>query len=156
MHSHLIVVTFEGQDEASNVYDALERMRASPLLGLQNAAIVGRDGSGQLSVTQKRPLSQIGKDTGANLASLALVLVFGDPPAETLQALEKAGLDGLFREQVVKAIGPDSSAILIVVPPSADVDRNRLLGILRLFKGKVYETTLPREAEAALAKGWEA
>ena len=156
MHSHLIVVTFEGQDEASNVYDALERMRASPLLGLQNAAIVSRDGSGRLAVIRRRRLSQVGEDPGTYLTGSAITLLFGDPPDEWLQMLVREGFDDQYREQVVSEMAGDSSALVFPVAGDSSVDRNRLLGVLTLFKGRVFETTLPLEVEAALVKGWEA
>lgn len=156
MHSHLIVMIFKGEKEAPSVYDALHKMRGSPLLGLGNAAVVTKDSHGRLSVTQKRELPRAGVDPGDDVANSAIALLFGDPPYEVVQALVEKGFDDRFREQVGQALGEDSSALLFLVNRDSQVDRTRLLDILTLFRGRVFETTLPLEVEAALAKGWEA
>jgi len=156
MHSHLIVVTFEQEDEAPKVYDSLQRMRGSSRLGLNEATVVTKDRAGTLSLIQKRKLPPAGGGRGDNLANPIIILLFGDPPDEMLQALAGEGFDDRFREQVLQAMAGNCSALVILTPRDSRVDRGRLLGILTLFKGKVFETTLPQEVEAALAKGWEA
>ena len=156
MHSHLIVTIFERDDEAPSVYDAIQRMRGSPLLGLENAAVITKDGRGRLAVYQKRELSRTGVDPGNDLVNPAIALLFGDPPEEMVQTLTGMGFDDRFREQVFQAMGDNSSALLFLITHDSEVERNQVLGILTLFKGKVFETTLPLEVEAALAKGWEA
>ena len=156
MRSHLIVMTYEGEGEAARVYDALQRMRASPLLGLEHAATVTRDGQGRLAVTQRRERTPAGRGPGDDLTSSAITLLFGDPPDELVQVLIAKGFDGRYREQVAQAVGNNSSALLVLMTQDSQVDRTRLLGILTLFKGRVYETTLPLEVESALATGWEA
>jgi uncharacterized membrane protein len=156
MRSRLIAMIFEKEGEASRVYEALHRMRGSSLLGLENAAAVTKDGHGNLAVTQKRELSPTGVVQDDNLTRLTTALLFGEPPDEMLQSLARKGFDVRFREQVARAMANCSSAFLILMPQDSQVDRDRLLGILKLFKGIVFETTLPQEAEAALAEGWEA
>lgn len=156
MHSHLIVVTFEQEEEAPRVYDSLQRMRGSSRLGLDEAAVVTKDPEGTLSVIQEKKLLPAGVGRGDNLANPIITLLFGDPPDEVLQTLGGMGFDDRFREQVLQAMAGNCSALVILTPRDSQVDRGRLLGILTLFKGKVFETTLPLEVEAALAKGWEA
>lgn len=156
MHSHLIVVTFDREEEAPSVYNALQKMRGSPLLGLEHAAAVTKDSRGRLSAYQKRELSRAGADPGDDLLDAAITLLFGDTPPDMVQALIEKGFDDRFREQVVQAMGEDSSALLFLVTRDSQVDRGRLLDILTLFRGRVFETTLPQEVEAILAKGWEA
>jgi uncharacterized membrane protein len=156
MHSHLVVMIFEREDEASSVHDAIQRMRGSQLLGLEHAAVVTKDGRGRLSVIQKRELSRTGVESDNDLVEPAIALLFGDPPEEMVQTLAKKGFDDRFREQVFQALGDNSSALLLLITPDSDVDRSQLLRILTLFKGRVFETTLPQEVKAILAKGWEA
>jgi uncharacterized membrane protein len=156
MHSHLIVMIFEREEEASSVYDALQQMRGGPLLGLEHAAAVTKDSRGRLAVYQKRELSRAGMDPGDDLVSSTVALLFGDPPHEVVQALVEKGFDDRFREQVAQAMSEHSSALVFVVTRDSNVDRSRLLGILTLFKGRVFETTLPAAVETALAKHWEA
>jgi uncharacterized membrane protein len=156
MHSHLIVIIFEREEEASSVYEAIQRMRGSQLLGLENAVVVTKDGRGRLAVYQKRELSPTGVDPGDDLVKPAVALLFGDPPEEMVQALAEMGFDDRFRGQVFQALGENSSALLFLITRDGNIDRSQLLGILTLFKGRVFETTLPQEVEAVLAKGWEA
>jgi uncharacterized membrane protein len=156
MHSHLIIMIFEKEEEAPRVYDALQQMRGSPLLGLENAVAMTKDGHGNLAVTQKRKLPPTGVVQHDDLTSLTIASLFGEPPDEMLQLLTRKGFDDCFREQVVRAMANHSSALIILISQDSQVDRGQLLGILKLFKGKVCETTLPQDVEAALAKGWEA
>ena len=156
MHSHLIVMIFEGEEEAPRVYDSMQRMRGSSLLALEHAAAVTKDDRGRLAVYQKRELSSAGVDPGDDLVSPAIALLFGDPPHEMVQALVKKGFDDRFREQLVQAMDDSCSALLFLITREGQVDRSRLLNVLTLFKGRVFETTLPVEVETALAKGWEA
>ena len=156
MHSHLIVLIFEREEEASGVYDALQQMRGSPLLGLEYAAVVTKDGRGRLAVFQKRELSRSGVDPHDDLVNPTIALLFGDPPEEMMQALTEKGFDDRFREQVFQALGDNSSALLFLITHDSNVERSQLLGILTLFKGQVFETTFPQEVEAVLAKGWKA
>jgi uncharacterized membrane protein len=156
MHSHLIVMTFEQEDEAQRVYNALQRMRGSSLLGLENAAALTKDRDGTFAVTRKRALSPAGVGSGDDLFRSIMALLFGDPPDEVLQALVREGFDERFREHVVQAMVSNCSAFVILLPRDSQVDRGRLLGILTLFEGQVLETTLPRPVEAILAQGWEA
>ena len=154
MHSHLIVMTFEGEREASRVYDALQRMRAGPLLGLERAAIVSSDSQGRLAVTQRWALSRARNDPDSDLAGSAAALLFGDPPDDLLHSLAGKGFDDRFREQILQAMPDNSSALLILMSRDGQVDRGRLLGTLTLFKGQLFETTLPQAVETVLAKGW--
>ena len=149
-------MTFEQEEEAPRVYDSLQRMRGSSRLGLDEAAVVSKNPEGTLSVIQEKELSPAGVGRGDNLTNPIVTLLFGDPPDEMLQTLGGMGFDDRFREQVLQAMPDNSSALLILMPRDDQVDRGRLLGILTLFKGQVFETTLPRAVEAALVKGWEA
>ena len=155
MHSHLIVMTFDREGEAQRVHDALRRMRGSPRLGLENAAVVTKDRRDRLVVTQQRELSQTGTARDDDLTSSAIALLFGQPPEEVVEALAEEGFDLRLREQVVQALGDNGSALFILLTADSSFDRGRLLGILTLFQGTIYETTLPQGVEAALARGWE-
>ena len=154
MHSHLVVMTFEGEREAFRVYDVLQRMRSVPFLGLEHAAIVSCDGQGHLAVTQRKELARDRKDPESDLVGSAAALLFGDRPDDKVQALAKKGFDDRFREQILQAMPDDSSALLILMPRDGQVDRGRLLGTLTLFKGQLFETTLPPAVDAVLAKSW--
>jgi uncharacterized membrane protein len=134
------------------VYDALQRMRAGPLLGLEHSAIVTSDSQGRLAVTQRWELASARKDPHSDLAGSAAALLFSNPPDEKVQALANKGFDDRFRQQMLQALPDNYSALLILMPRDGRVDRGRLLGTLTLFKGQLFETTLPQAVETVLAK----
>jgi uncharacterized membrane protein len=156
MHSHLVVMIFEGENEASRVHDALQRMRAGLLLNLEHTAIVSSDRQGGVSVTQKRELTSVRAGPNRDLAGSAASVLLGDVPDELVQSLVNEGFDDRFREQIIQAFPDNSSALLFLASHDSGFDRGRLFGILSLFNGDIFETTLPRAAEAVLAQGWEA
>jgi uncharacterized membrane protein len=156
MYSKLIVMTFEREDEAPRVYETLQRMRGSPLPSLEDVAAVTKDRRGRLTVTQKRELPPPGKARGDALFSSAIALLFGELPDQTLQTLVEDGFDDFFRQRVLETVGENCSILLILKRRGSQVDRGRLFGILSLFNGQVFETTLPPKVEAALTEGWEA
>lgn len=156
MYSSLIVMTFGREEEAPRVYETLQRMRGSPLPSLEDVAAVTKDSHRRLTVTQKRELPPPGQAQGDDLFSSAIALLFGELPDQTLQTLVEDGFDDYFRQQVLETLGDNCSALLILIRRGSQVDRGRLFGILSLFNGQVFETTLPPKVEATLTEGWEA
>ena len=149
-------MTFEQQGEAPRIYETLVRMRARPLPGPEDVAALTKGSDGRLAVTQKHELDQTGQIRDDRLLSSATTLLFGDVPDNVMQNLVQEGFDDYFRARVQEETGDSCSALVILIRSSSNFDRGRLLAILNLFNGQVFETTLPRKVEAILAKGWEA
>ena len=152
MHNDLIVMTFDREEEAQIVYDSLRSMRKSPLLGLENTAMVTVDSSGSATFHQERKLPGDSEATGGDVLSLMADLIFGDPPEETLRTLTEEGFDERFVEKLARTMGVNSSALLFLVDYNSMSDTSELLSILALFRGKIHQTTLSSEAKAALHK----
>jgi uncharacterized membrane protein len=152
MHNDLIIMTFDREEEAQRVYDSLRSMRKSPLLGLENTAMVTVDSAGSDTFHQKRKLPRDPKTTAGDVLSLMADLIFGNPSEETLRALTKKGLDEGFVEKVGQTMGKNSSALLFLVDYNSMSDTSELLSALALFRGKIHQTTLSSEAKGALRK----
>jgi len=150
MHNDLIIVTFDREEEAQSIYDALRRMRKGPLLGLEDAVMVTVDSTGSAILHQKRKLPPDPRATHGDLLSLTAGLMYGDPPEAMLRTLAEEGLDESFLEKVKRTMGTDSSALLFLVAYHSLSDTGELLNALALFKGKIHQTTLSSEVIAAL------
>jgi len=150
MHNDLIIVTFDREEEAQRIYDALRRMRKGPLLGLEDAAMVTVDSTGSAILHQKRKLPPDPRATNGDLFSLIADLIYSDPPEAMLRTLAKEGLDESFLEKVKRTTGNDTSALLFLVAYNSMSDTGELLNALALFKGKIHQTTLSSETKAAL------
>ena len=64
--------------------------------------------------------------------------------------LAEAGLDAFFLEEVMQALAPNSSALLIYVPNNSTTNTPALLRTLALFQGTLHRTTISPEAERVL------
>lgn len=152
MHNDLIIMTFDHDEDAHRIYDALHIMRKSPLLGLDDAAMVTVDSTGNATYHRQRKLPPEPGATNGDLLSLIAELIFVDPTKVMLSAMARVGLDERFLEKVSRMMGNNSSALLFLVAYNSVSDASELLGTLALFKGKIHQTTLPSEANAALLR----
>lgn len=150
MPNELLVFTFEHSTEAHRVYDALRVMRRSALLALEKAVIVTKDRAGKVRLHQELELPAVAGATERDLLSNLAGLVFGVPSEGVVRTLAQAGLDERFLEQVIRATGNDSSALLFLLHPDNTGDVDELRKALTLFTGKMHRTMLSPEAKAAL------
>ncbi len=152
MHNDLIIMTFGHDEDAQRIYDALHIMRKSPLLGLDEAAMVTVDSSGSATYHRKRKLPSEPGATYDDLLTLIAELIFVDPTEMMLSAIARMGLDERFLEKVSRMMGNNSSALLFLVTYNSVSDASELLSALTLFKGKIHQTTLPSETNIALLR----
>jgi len=152
MHSDLIIMTFDHDEDARRIYDALYIMRRSPLLGLDDAAVVTVDSTGSATYHRKRKLPPEPGATYGDVLSLITNLIFVDPTKVTLSTMARVGLDERFLEKVGRMMRNNSSALLFLVAYNSVSDASELLSTLALFKGKIHQTTLPSETNAAVLR----
>jgi uncharacterized membrane protein len=152
MRSDLIAMVFDCQIDTQRVYDAIQSMRHSPILGLDKAIIVTRDSTGKTSLYQRRDVPTPPEAKDGDVLGLIADLLFGAVVEERMAAWVKAGLDEQFREGVVQAMETYKSALLTLVRYDDIADRDEFLRILTLFKGRVHSTTISAKAEAAVIK----
>lgn len=149
MHSDLLVVTFDSEEGAGRVRDALQRMHKSPLLGLENALVVTVDGAGIVSL---QPGGELPAPQGGDLLEVIVGLIFADPPNGMLRRLVEQGLDDRFVDAVARTTGKNTSALLFLVRYDGVSDTVELLDALAPYNGKTHLTTLSPDVEAALLK----
>ena len=155
MNSDLIVITFDDADEALKVSEAMQVMRKEPLLNLEQSVIVTRDRVGKVKLHQTRDLTANGYVVYDNVLGLLAGLIFGSPMGMvwgvdvggTMLELTRQGLDDKFVQGVEKSVSNNASAILFLIRRDTRSDRNEVLNVLSLFKGKIHHTTLSPETE---------
>jgi uncharacterized membrane protein len=160
MNSDLIVITFDDADEALKVLDAMQAMRKEPLLNLEQCVVVTRDRTGKIKLHQTRDLTPGGDAAASDVLRLLAGLMFGSPigvvwgvdVGQAMLALSRRGFDEKFVRMVEKSVGNNGSAILFLVRRDSRSDRDEVLDVLGLFKGKVQHTTLAPEIETYLAQ----
>lgn len=152
MYSDLIVMTFDQPQKAKTVRDALQAMRKDELLGVEWAVTITRDQYGEVAQDQAGPNGE--QDPGADAVCSFAILFFFQPLDQALEVLvSEAGLDETFVRELARSMEQHQSALLFLVRPDSVSDADELLRILNLFKGKIHQTTLPRQAEAYLSAG---
>ena len=145
MLSELFVLIFNQDEETRIAWQALQMMRKSREFGLENAAMVERDGAGKVYIHQysRYPVwKPVSDDTFLILITEA---IFGDTQEDSVRPLIEAGLDRHFLEDVANTLLRNSSALLIFFPRDSLVDMRQLLDALSKFKGALIHTTLPSQ-----------
>jgi uncharacterized membrane protein len=160
MKSDLIVITFDDADEALKVSEAMQAMRKKPLLNLEQSVIVTRDRTGKIRLHQTRDITEIGTVANGEILGLLAGLIFGSPMGvvwgvdvgEKMHELTRRGFDEKFVRMIEQVVGNNTSAIVFLVRGDGRSDRDEVLKVLALFKGKVHHTTLSPEVERYLAQ----
>ena len=152
MRNDLIAAAYESVGLAQRIYDSLQNMRKGPLLGLQNVVIVTKSGDGKVTITLKKELPAIPRSTNAEVLTFIAEMIFSDSQSEMVQGLIEEGLDDLFLEKFSRAMDTNSSALLFLLSYNSMSDVDELLSMLALFKGSIYQTTLPPQTISAIEK----
>lgn len=140
MNSDIIVMTFDGSYMAQTVYDALQAMRRSQVLGLGDSVVVTTDGAGQLQLHR-------GPEASTGLAPLLAEMILR-PPEGVVPGPDGAKLDDEFVGAVAAALHHHRSALLFFIDADSLSDTCELVSALELFRGTVHQTTLCPQREA--------
>jgi uncharacterized membrane protein len=135
-------MTFDGSQMAQTVYDSLQAMRKSRVLGLGDCAIVAKDDAGLVSL-------HAGPQVSTELAGLIAELIFRSPE-RSLPEGAMGKLDDEFVGTVGSALHNNGSALLFFVHFDSLSDTCELLNALELFRGTIHQTTLSPQSEAML------
>ena len=152
MRNDLIAAACESAGLAQRIYDSLQNMRKGPLMGLQNVVIVTKSGDGIVTITLKKELPATPRNTNAEILTFIAEMIFSDSQSEMVQGLIEEGLDDLFLEKFSRAMATNSSALLFLLSYNSMNDVDELLSMLALFKGSIYQTTLPPQTISAIEK----
>lgn len=160
MNSDLIVITFDDADEALKVLEAMQAMRKEPLLNLEQSIIVTRNRAGKVRLHQTRDLTANDNVVNSDVLGLLTGLILGNPTGvvwgtdvgKARLELARQGFDDKFGQVIEASMGNNSSAIFFLVRRDSWSDRDEVLNVLGLFKGKVYHTTISPEMERYLVQ----
>ena len=76
--------------------------------------------------------------------------ILGADPEEGLRKMVESGLSETFLKEIISALIPNSSAILIYIRSGSLVNPQQVLDALRQFIGTVHHTTVPAQVEASV------
>jgi uncharacterized membrane protein len=153
--SNLIVITFDNEEEAGKVHEALKEQAAN--INLDDSAVVVKDAEGEVHVKNEVDRGvAVGAVGGGALGLLIGGLLFpigglvlGVLAGALVGKMLDMGVDKKFVEDVSEHLQPGTSALFIIV---REANPNVALAALRPYKGKVIQTSLPPEAEAELRR----
>jgi uncharacterized membrane protein len=155
--SHLVVVTFDDPDEAGKVRDTLRSAQHGDYLSLDDSAVVVKDTEGKTHVKNEMDRGTVIGAVGGGLLGLLIGGIFfpvaglliGAVAGGLIGKTADLGIDQKFVKQVSEDLGPNTSALFFIVRGG---NPEVALAALRPYKGNVYHTSFPPEAEKELRR----
>jgi len=157
--SQLLVITFSDRETAGQAGERLKDLRKAHGVEIKDMAVVEKDAEGKVKVHHGvDTTTATGAWIGGGLG-LLLGLVFFPVAGLAIGALAGAAIARSLHQNVDKNLVKDvtedltenTSALFIVGSGNASA----VLGALRPFKGKVYQTTLDPEIESQIQAALE-
>jgi uncharacterized membrane protein len=160
--SNLVAVVFEDEATAFEMRAALVKMQKEYLIEIEDAVVVTRDQKGKTKLDQAVNLTTAGA-VGGGFWGMLIGLIFLNPllgaaigaGAGALSGkLNDIGLNDKMMKDIGQAFKPGTSGLFVLVR-RATVDK--VLEGLKQFagKGKVFQTSLNKDDEAALREAIE-
>jgi uncharacterized membrane protein len=160
--SQLIVFTYDKEDKAMIALQKVADLSKQHLIDVEDAAVIVKNAKGKVKVQQT--LEALVK--GSNVASggfwgLLIGLIFGGPMFLALLGMGLStlfnrkldvGIDNQFIKDVGNDLAPGDSALFLL---SGELTVDKVADALRDYGGKLYHTSLSKEAEENLAKALE-
>jgi uncharacterized membrane protein len=155
--SHILVITFDDENQAASVLQSLKDLQNKDLLSLRDAAIIVKDKKGKVEVNnlvEKNVKSGaavggfLGLVVGGLLfpvAGIALGALGGALVGKTLGE----GVDKKFVSDVRDSLTPGSSAILFII---SNENVGMLISALRPYNGKIFQSSFDSAEEEELRK----
>lgn len=153
--SSLIVVSFDGVDEAGVVLEDLKGQTKYGNISLDDTAVVSKDSDGKVHV--KNNVSHgtmVATGIGALLGLMLTILAFpvaglllGAGGGALIGRAMDLGIDGKFVKEVSESLQPGTSALFVLV---RDANPAAIRAALEGHHGTVMQTTLSTEAEESL------
>jgi uncharacterized membrane protein len=120
----MVVVAFEGEQEAQRVLDALRQLDRTYVVDLRSAAVIVRQSSGEVRIEETHDFdAKQGAITGALAGGVLGLLtggllrgaIFGAAGGAVASQVADLGLDDDFLRGVAEGLEPGSSAIVALV-----------------------------------------
>ena len=156
--SYLSVVVFDDTEQAGEVRESLKSIEKQGLLSMDDSAVIVKDEDGQVHVKNEVDRGIKVGLAGGGLIGLFVGFLFGGPIGAMLLgalggaavgSLSDLGIQKSFVKDVTEAMKPSSSAIFFII---RDANPNAAVAALKPYKGEVYQTALPPEAEETLRR----
>ena len=153
--SYIIVITFDNPDEAGKVRAALKSQEKGGRLQLDDSAIVVKDEDGKVHVNDQMDRGVKVGAVGGGAIGLLLAgiffpiagIVIGAVAGGLIGASADLGIEKKFIKQVRDGLQPGSSALFFIV---READPTAALAALKPYKGEVYHSSLPPDADEHL------
>jgi uncharacterized membrane protein len=160
--SNLVAVVFEDEITAFEVRTALLRLQRENLIELEDSVVVTRNAKGRVKLDPATNLTAAGAIGGGFWGMLIGMIflnpLFGAAVGATAGAIAGSRQDIGVNDQMVREVGqsmkPGTSALFILVR-RATLDK--VLDELKPFagKGKIFQSSLTKDDEAALREALE-
>lgn len=158
----MIVVAFDNETDAGRVLDSLKGMERMEVVDLKNAAVIVRDGSGNVKIRETGDFDLKQGAIGGAAAGAVLGLlrggllkgaILGAAGGAAAGKFIDLGLEDDFLKEVGESLGPNSSAIVALV----DFEQvDQAMAELDKFEGgKILRHTLSPEVYAKLSEAVE-
>jgi uncharacterized membrane protein len=154
--SHLVVITFDGVEEAGRVRQELRQIQRSDALRLDDAVVVYKDEQGKVRTKDEIDIGVRRGAISGGVLGLILGMVFpvagllvGAAAGALVGKTFDMGVDKSFVKEVEAALPPGHSALFLLVQ---EANTEIALAALRPYQGTVYHTSLSPELEATLER----
>lgn len=155
--SDLVVVVFEDETTAFEMRAALIKMQREYLIEMEDAVVVTKGADGKAKLHQAANLTAAGAVTGGFWGLLVGMLFLNPLVGTALGAaggalsgkMSDLGISDAMMHEVADAFKPGTSALFVL---ARKVTADKVLDGLKAFagKGKVFQTSLDKDDEAAL------
>jgi uncharacterized membrane protein len=153
--SDLIVIVFEGSDQAGEAFQSLKSVQNAGQIGIDDAAVIVKDESGKVSVKNTLDTGVKYGALGGGILGLLLASIFfplaGLLVGAGLGALVGKtfgkGVDQDFVKEVTDQLQPGNSALFVMVNAQ---HTGGVVAAMQPYKGSLYQTSLPTDVEDAL------
>jgi uncharacterized membrane protein len=151
----LIVIGYDDEQTAERAAEEVYRLAADLIIQPEAVAVISRDKNGKYKVTTNHhPIAEgatWGMLWGALFGLIFFIPVFGLALGGAFGllfgALEKAGINKQFQQEVRDMVQPGTSALFLIVDK---VTPDKAIEALGKFGGRVLKTSLSRDAEKQL------
>jgi uncharacterized membrane protein len=157
--SNLVVIAFNGEEEAPAFLDKVKDLQKEQLLHIEDAATAIRHQDGKVKVRQANGLVGAGALGGAFWGMLFGLLFFAPFLGMAIGAASGAlfgkasdyGINDEFIKKVSGTIKPGMSAVFLLV---SDVKIDKVLQALKPFGGEIIQTSLSTAEEKELKEAF--
>lgn len=153
--STFIAITFDGEDDARAALGSVRALERESRVDLEDTAVVTKDPDGTVHVKNEMATgTEAGIAVGAVLGGLLFAvfpvgaIVGGAVVGGLVGRAAMPGIDGAFVKEVEDGLKPGGSALFLLVKGGGDP--GLLIGAMRQYSGRVVQTSLDEEQEAAL------